>query len=153
MDADQKAAKVSSSGAAVPAGRALAVRAPEAWTRAPAGDAGAAFAGLAPGEAADRLLAAQLIAAHHAAMASYSAARDEPCDDRRRHAHLTQACRFSRTFIRLFDRLDRRRAAARPTVTVLHVHADPMQWSGGVPPPEWCARRAPSGKARSNSEE
>jgi hypothetical protein len=121
MDADQKAAKVSSSLPAVPAGRALAVRAPEAWTRAPPADAGAAFAGDAPGADADRLLATQLLAAHHAAMASYRGARDEPCDHRRRHAHLTQACRFSRTFIRLFDRLDRRRASARPTVTVLHV--------------------------------
>jgi hypothetical protein len=67
------------------------------------------------------MMAAQLIAAHGAAMACYRGAWDEPSNFARRNENLNQANKASRMFLRLIDALHRR-GTARRTVTVVHVH-------------------------------
>jgi hypothetical protein len=90
----------------------------------------AAFAGLigiAPKDELEGMMAAQLIAAHSAAMECYRRAMLGEQTFEGRRENLSQAIKLSRTYAVLLDALNRHRGKGQQKVTVEHVHV----YSGG----------------------
>jgi hypothetical protein len=81
-----------------------------------------ALIGMAPKDEIEGMIAAQLLAAHNAAMECYRRAmlKDQPFEGYREN--LNQANKFSRTYALLLDALNRHRGKGQQKVTVEHVH-------------------------------
>ena len=81
-----------------------------------------ALIGIAPKDEIEGMIAAQLIAAHHASMECYRRAmlREQPFEGRREA--LSQANKLSRTYATLLEALNRHRGKGQQKVTVEHVH-------------------------------
>ncbi len=82
----------------------------------------AALIGIAPKDELEGMMAAQLVAAHNAAMECYRRAMigDQTFDGRREN--LAQANKLSRTYAALIEALNRHRGKGQQKVTVEHVH-------------------------------
>ena len=82
----------------------------------------AALMGIAPKDELEGMMAAQLVAAHNAAMECYRRAMidDQPVEGRREN--LAQANKLSRTYAALIEALNRHRGKGQQKVTVEHVH-------------------------------
>ena len=82
----------------------------------------AALVGIEPKDELEGMLAAQLLAAHNAAMECYRRAmiREQTFEGRREA--LAQANKLSRTFTTLLEGLNRHRGKGQQKVTVEHVH-------------------------------
>lgn len=82
----------------------------------------AALVGIAPKDELEGMMAAQLIAAHNAAMECYRRAMigEQSFDGRREN--LNQANKLSRTWTTLLDALNKHRGKGQQKVTVEHVH-------------------------------
>lgn len=81
-----------------------------------------ALIGIAPNDELEGMMAAQLIAAHNAAMECYRRAMigEQTFEDRREN--LAQANKLSRTYAALLEALNRHRGKGQQKVTVEHVH-------------------------------
>ena len=82
----------------------------------------AALMGIAPKDELEGMMAAQLVAAHNAAMECYRRAMigEQTCEGRREN--LAQANKLSRTYAALLEALNRHRGKGQQKVTVEHVH-------------------------------
>jgi hypothetical protein len=82
----------------------------------------AGLAGIGPKDELEGMMAAQLIAAHNAAMECYRRAMigDQTFEGRREN--LNQANKLSRTWVTLLDALNKHRGKGQQKVTVEHVH-------------------------------
>src|SRR5262245_24539156 len=78
--------------------------------------------GIKPGDELEGMIAAQLIAAHNAAMECYRRAMLGEQTFEGRRENLTQANKLSRTYAVLLDALNRHRGKGQQKVTVEHVH-------------------------------
>src|SRR4029078_12387304 len=81
-----------------------------------------ALMGIKPGDELEGLIAAQLIAAHNAAMECYRRAMLGEQTFEGRRENLSQANKLSRTYAVLLDALNPRRGKGQQKVTVEHVH-------------------------------
>jgi|SRR5262245_35453417 len=81
-----------------------------------------ALIGIAPGDELEGMIAAQLIAAHNAAMECYRRAMIGEQTFEGRRENLSQANKLSRTYAALLDALSRHRGKGQQKVTVEHVH-------------------------------
>jgi hypothetical protein len=81
-----------------------------------------ALIGLSPRDECEGMIAAQLIACHHAAMECYRRAMlpEQPLEGWREQ--LNQANKLSRTYATLLEALNRHRGKGQQKVTVEHVH-------------------------------
>src|ERR1700737_2742658 len=81
-----------------------------------------ALMAIGPRDEMEGMMAAQLIAAHNAAMECYRRAMlpEQPFEGRREN--LSQANKLSRTYATLMEALNRHRGKWQQTVTVEHVH-------------------------------
>jgi hypothetical protein len=81
-----------------------------------------ALIGIRPGDELEGMIAAQLVAAHNAAMECYRRAmlREQTFEGGREN--LNQANKLSRTYAVLLDALNRHRGKGQQKVTVEHVH-------------------------------
>lgn len=97
----------------------------------------AALAGIGPKDELEGMMAAQLVAAHNAAMECYRRAMigEQTFDGRREN--LAQASKLSRTYAALLEALNRHRGKGQQKVTVehVHVHAGGQAVVGVVGPP------------------
>jgi hypothetical protein len=103
----------------------------------------AALMGVAPKDELEGMMAAQLVAAHNAAMECYRRAMIGEQTFEGRRENLAQANKLSRTYATLTEALDRHRGKGQQKVTVEHVHvhaggqavvgmvASPVQPGGG----------------------
>lgn len=82
----------------------------------------AALAGIGPKDELEGMMAAQLIAAHNAAMECYRRAMIGEQTIEGRRENLAQANKLSRTYATLLDALNRHRGKGQQKVTVEHVH-------------------------------
>ena len=82
----------------------------------------AALVGIAPKDELEGMMAAQLIAAHNAAMECYRRAMIGEQSFEGRRENLAQANKLSRTFATLLEALNRHRGKGQQKVTVEHVH-------------------------------
>ena len=82
----------------------------------------AALAGIGPKDELEGMMAAQLIAAHNAAMECYRRAVIGEQSFEGRRENLAQAGKLSRTYAVLLDALNRHRGKGQQKVTVEHVH-------------------------------
>lgn len=82
----------------------------------------AALVGIAPKNELEAMMAAQLIAAHNAAMECYRRAMIDGQTQEARAENLNQANKLSRTWVTLLGALDKRRGKGHQKVTVEHVH-------------------------------
>jgi hypothetical protein len=82
----------------------------------------AALAGIGPKDELEGMMAAQLIAAHNAAMECYRRAMIAEQSFEGRRENLAQAGKLSRTYAVLLDALNRHRGKGQQKVTVEHVH-------------------------------
>jgi hypothetical protein len=82
----------------------------------------AALMGVAPKDELEGMMAAQLIAAHNAAMECYRRAMMGEQTFEGRRENLAQANKLSRTFATLLEALNRQRGKGQQKVTVEHVH-------------------------------
>lgn len=82
----------------------------------------AALVGIAPKDELEGMMAAQLIAAHNAAMECYRRAMIGEQTFEGRRENLNQANKLSRTFTTLLDALNKHRGKGQQKVTVEHVH-------------------------------
>jgi hypothetical protein len=82
----------------------------------------AALAGIGPKDEIEGMIAAQLLAAHHAAMECYRRAMVGEQTFEGRRENLSQANKLSRTYAVLLDALNRHRGKGQQKVTVEHVH-------------------------------
>jgi hypothetical protein len=82
----------------------------------------AALIGIGPRDEIEGMIAAQLIAAHHAAMECYRRAMISEQTFEGRRENLSQATKLSRTYAVLLDALNRHRGKGQQKVTVEHVH-------------------------------
>src|SRR5690349_6063182 len=97
----------------------------------------AGLIGIGPKDELEGMVAAQLLAAHNAAMECYRRAMlDEQTFEGRRE-NLTQANKLSRTYALLLDALNRHRGKGQQKVTVehVHVHSGGQAIVGTVEPP------------------
>ncbi len=78
--------------------------------------------GIAPKDELEGMMAAQLIAAHSAAMECYRRAMLGEQSFEARRENLSQANKLSRTYAALLDALNRHRGKGQQKVTVEHVH-------------------------------
>jgi hypothetical protein len=78
--------------------------------------------GIGPKDELEGMMAAQLIAAHNAAMECYRRAMIDGQTFEGRRESLTQANKLSRTFATLLEVLNRHRGKGQQRVTVEHVH-------------------------------
>jgi hypothetical protein len=78
--------------------------------------------GIAPRDELEGMLAAQMIAAHNAAMECHRRAMLDEQTFEGRKENLTQANKLSRTYTMLLDALNRHRGKGQQKVTVEHVH-------------------------------
>jgi len=110
----------------------------------------AALAGIAPKDELEGMMAAQLVAAHNAAMECYRRAMIGEQTLEGRRENLAQANKLSRTYAALLEALNRHRGKGQQKVTVehVHVHAGGQAVVGMV-----AARGQPGGGDRSNLEE
>lgn len=82
----------------------------------------AALIGIAPKDELEGMMAAQLIAAHNAAMECYRRAMIGEQTFEGRRENLAQANKLSRTYAALIEALNRHRGKGQQKVTVEHVH-------------------------------
>jgi len=82
----------------------------------------AALIGIGPRSELEGMMAAQLIAAHNAAMECYRRAMIGEQSFEGRRENLTQANKLSRTFATVLEALNRHRGKSQQKVTVEHVH-------------------------------
>ena len=82
----------------------------------------AALMGIAPKDELEGMMAAQLVAAHNAAMECYRRAMIGEQSFEGRRENLTQANKLSRTYAALVEALNRHRGKGQQKVTVEHVH-------------------------------
>ncbi len=82
----------------------------------------AALIGIGPKDELEGMMAAQLIAAHNAAMECYRRAMLSEQTFEGRRENLTQANKLSRTYAMLLEALNRHRGKGQQKVTVEHVH-------------------------------
>jgi hypothetical protein len=82
----------------------------------------AALVGISPKDELEGMVAAQLIAAHYAAMECYRRAMIGEQTFEGRRENLSQANKLSRTYAVLLDALNRHRGKGEQKVTVEHVH-------------------------------
>ncbi len=82
----------------------------------------AALVGIGPKDELEGMMAAQLIAAHNAAMESYRRAMIGEQTFEGRRENLSQANKLSRTYAALIDALNHHRGKGQQKVTVEHVH-------------------------------
>ena len=82
----------------------------------------AALMGIAPQDELEGMMAAQLIAAHNAAMECYRRAMIGEQTFEGRRENLAQANKLSRTYAALLEALNRHRGKGQQKVTVEHVH-------------------------------
>jgi hypothetical protein len=82
----------------------------------------AALVGIGPKDELEGMMAAQLIAAHNAAMECYRRGMISEQTLEGRRENLAQANKLSRTFATLLETLDRHRGKGQQKVTVEHVH-------------------------------
>src|SRR5437660_2087094 len=82
----------------------------------------AALIGIGPRDELEGMLAAQLLAAHNAAMECYRRAMIGEQTFEVRRENLSQANKLSRTYAVLLDALNRHRGKGQQKVTVEHVH-------------------------------
>ena len=82
----------------------------------------AALAGIGPKDELEGMMAAQLIAAHNAAMECYRRAMIGEQTFEGRRENLAQANKLSRTYATLLEALNRHRGKGQQKVTVEHVH-------------------------------
>jgi hypothetical protein len=85
----------------------------------------AALMGIAPKDELEAMMAAQLIAAHNAAMECYRRAMIGEQTFEGRRENLAQANKLSRTYVTLLEALNRHRGKGQQKVTVEHVHVHP----------------------------
>ena len=78
--------------------------------------------GIAPKDELEGMIAAQLLAAHNAAMECYRRAMIGEQSFEGRRENLSQANKLSRTYAALLDALNRHRGKGQQKVTVEHVH-------------------------------
>src|SRR5262245_57798185 len=78
--------------------------------------------GIKPGDELEGMIAAQLIAAHNAAMECYRRAMLGEQTFEGRRENLSQANKLSRTYAILLDALNRHRGKGQQKMTVEHVH-------------------------------
>jgi hypothetical protein len=81
-----------------------------------------AMIGMSPRDEFEGMLAAQLIAAHNAAMECYRRAMNGEQSFEGRRENLSQANKLSRTYATLLEALNRHRGKGQQKVTVEHVH-------------------------------
>lgn len=112
----------------------------------------AALVGIGPKDELEGMMAAQLIAAHNAAMECYRRAMIGEQTFEGRRENLAQANKLSRTYAALLEALNRHRGKGQQKVTVehVHVHAGGQAVVGMVAAP---AGGEPGGGDRNNSEE
>jgi hypothetical protein len=110
----------------------------------------AALVGIRPKDELEGMMAAQLVAAHNAAMECYRRAMIDEQTFEGRRENLAQANKLSRTYAALIEALNRHRGKGQQKVTVehVHVHAGGQAMVGMVTAPG-----QPGGGDRSNSEE
>jgi hypothetical protein len=84
--------------------------------------AAAALVGIGPKDELEGMMAAQLIAAHNAAMECYRRAMIGEQTFEGRRENLAQANKLSRTYAALLEALNRHRGKGQQKVTVEHVH-------------------------------
>ena len=96
----------------------------------------AALIGIAPKDELEGMMAAQLVAAHNAAMECYRRAMIGEQTFEGRRENLAQANKLSRTYAALLEALNRHRGKGQQKVTVehVHVHAGGQAVVGMVPP-------------------
>lgn len=82
----------------------------------------AALIGIAPKDELEGMMAAQLVAAHNAAMECYRRAMIGEQTFEGRRENLAQANKLSRSFATLLEALNRHRGKGQQKVTVEHVH-------------------------------
>ena len=82
----------------------------------------AALVGIAPKDELEGMMAAQLVAAHNAAMECYRRAMIAEQTFEGRRENLSQATKLSRTWATLLDALNKHRGKGQQKVTVEHVH-------------------------------
>jgi hypothetical protein len=82
----------------------------------------AALMGIAPNDELQGMMAAQLIAAHNAAMECYRRTMIGEQTFEGRRENLAQANKLSRTYAALLEALNRHRGKGQQKVTVEHVH-------------------------------
>jgi hypothetical protein len=82
----------------------------------------AALVGIGPKDELEGMLAAQLVAAHNAAMECYRRAMFPEQTFEGRHENLNQANKLSRTYTTLLEAFNRHRGKGAQKVTVEHVH-------------------------------
>ncbi len=82
----------------------------------------AGLKGIGPKDELEAMMAAQLIAAHNAAMECYRRAMIDGQTFEGRRENLTQANKLSRTYATLVEALNRHRGKGQQKVTVEHVH-------------------------------
>jgi hypothetical protein len=82
----------------------------------------AALIGIQPKDEAEGMIAAQLLAAHNAAMECYRRAMLSEQTFEGRRENLNQANKLSRTYTTLLEALNRHRGKGQQKVTVEHVH-------------------------------
>lgn len=82
----------------------------------------AALTGIGPRDELEGMMAAQLVAAHNAAMECYRRAMLPEQTLEGRHENLNQAAKLSRTWATLLDALNKHRGKGQQKVTVEHVH-------------------------------
>src|SRR6185295_2976492 len=106
----------------------------------------AALAGIGPKDELEGMMAAQLLAAHNAAMECYRRAMLGEQTFEARRENLTQANKLSRTYAALTEALDRHRGKGQQRITVEHVnvHAGGQAIVGAV---------TPGGRGRQQSEQ
>jgi hypothetical protein len=85
----------------------------------------AALIGIGPKDELEGMMAAQLIAAHNAAMECYRRAMIGEQTFEGRQENLAQANKLSRTYATLLEALNRHRGKGQQKVTVEHVHVHP----------------------------
>jgi hypothetical protein len=82
----------------------------------------AALVGIGPKDELEGMMAAQLVAAHNAAMECYRRAMIGEQTFEGRRDNLSQANKLSRTYATLLEALNRHRGKGQQKVTVEHVH-------------------------------
>jgi hypothetical protein len=112
----------------------------------------AALAGIGPKDELEGMMAAQLIAAHNAAMECYRRAMIGEQTFEGRHENLALGNKLSRTYATLLETLNRHRGKGQQKVTVehVHVHAGGQAVVGMVATP---ADQRPEGEDLEESEE
>jgi len=82
----------------------------------------AGLSGIAPKDELEGMMAAQLVAAHNAAMECYRRAMIDEQNPEARRENLAHAGKLSRTFATLLEALNRHRGKGQQKMTVEHVH-------------------------------